>query len=89
MTPVSCVLRRAVVSTHPRPVSPDPACLPPSALLQPSLHTGASWGLHVAPDPHLPSPLGVQPPFRSCAPLATGQSQARMILGKVSPSPTC
>lgn len=84
-TPVSCVLRRAVVSTHP---VQSPQTLP-APICPPSLQTGASRGLQPAPDPHLPSPLGVQPPSRSCAPLATGRSQAWMTRGKVSPLPKC
>lgn len=56
------------------------------------LHTlggrGGSGGCS-GPRPSPPSPLGVQLPFRSSAPSATGRSQARMTPGKVSPSPTC
>lgn len=62
------------------PAAPS-ACPPAAAQGAPGGGTG--------PRPSPPSPLGVQLPFRSSAPLATGRSQARMTLGKVSPSPTC
>lgn len=69
------------------PAPPGSAVLP--FFLQPSPHTRGCRGLHLATDPHLPSPPAVQSPFRSCVPLATGQSQAQMTPGKVSFSPTC
>lgn len=87
-TPVSCVPRKAAVSAHPCPASPVMMRphLPLSFFPHPSLHTpgGCIWALTLTP-----LPLSVQLPFRSSAPLATGQSQARMTPEKVSPSPTC
>lgn len=74
------------MSAPPCPVSPS--VLPACVRLVSYTCSGGSWG-YTGPRPSPPSPLGVQLPFRSSAPLAMGPSQARMTLGKVSPSPTC
>lgn len=92
-TPVSCILRKAVVSTYfcqspSRFCPPAPICCPFSPFfLQPSL---TPWKvLGSAPGRDSPaSPLAVQLPSGSSASLATEQSQAQMRHRKVSLSCT-